>query len=95
MSRDFSRGETSTKEHHIDFDTIVIESPTGQKEYILPLNANTGSLYHQQELWYDQFVTAAEKFNEHALFIEAKFIPAAFSLLLKQKGYKVYWLEAR
>jgi hypothetical protein len=90
--RDFSSiAETSTKTYHIDFDDIMIESPSGQKEYILALASNTGTEQQILEKWYGQFVTAAENLKECALFVGAKFNPVAFTILLKQKGYKVYW----
>lgn len=83
--------------HSMDFDCFIIESPTGKKVTILPINAYTpdvcrgNSPNSQFGNWYGQVIDAFAELNECAVFIQCKFNPAEAMKLLKSKGYKIYW----
>lgn len=87
----------STKKS-INFDAFFIESPTGKKIIIHPLNAfapaHFGSVLAQQEQdekFYGQIVDAFAELDECEVFVVAQFNPKIALEMLKLKGYKVYW----
>ena len=80
---------------------FIIESPSGKKIIILPLSAfyptfgPQNMLDEQEQLtqFGVQIIDAAAEFDECKTYINNGFNDAEFLKALKDKGYKIYWME--
>jgi len=91
--------ESPKRRPTIFFDAFIIETPTGKKVRIHPVNAYAPNYKKwgvlatrkRDEQWYGQFVDIATEMDVCSEFVDVKFSPTHFLKLLKAKGYKVYW----